>query len=829
MNNLEYLPLQLKHKVINRWRISKTQEEVVRFTPMTMQGDINKWLVEGFSINENPCKLEFIEKRTGNIPELKTDITRDDEIYFPWGNPNVERSGFWFVPTYIKSYAYTYLECSYDQKAILELKTCGGMALWINDDFITDFTPFTRNVEGNTQVAVELKKGLNKMSVCFDDLAERDTYYYFRVDYLGKDDVKIILPNDESDKKINSEINEIKEIEEMLSSAYFICDTVKEGEVTLQISNKLSKDVEFEFTYRTAQLTDNDSKKKSKVILKIGENSLELGDASNFPMGFNFIDLNTNIGDVKIEKRVCIQIYNIDLKDIKETSNIKERKAEALKFIAKHGDFNIHKALAILTTGGDAGEAEKIILRGIDGINKRRDCSDFYLIALFRIWKDYRKTNTFSEEVWSQVKDCILNFRYWIDEPGDDVMWFFSENHSLLFHSCELLASQLFKDEIFTNSNKDGNYHREKSEALLKNWFERFLMEGLAEWNSSAYMPIDVVGVLGIYDLAESKELRELSKKAMDLIYYLIAVNSHNGVMATTCGRCYEKELKGHYVAGTSSLLWIGYDIGYLNEYSISNVSLCISSYQPPKEYEDYLVVKNRKNYVFKNEQGVDGYAKVYTYKATEFVLSSIYNFRPGKKGYQEHVVQGFIDPETQVFINHPGQLHDFGEGRPGFWAGNGYLPSVLQYKGLCVLIFKIDEKHDVDYTHAYFPSNKFDEVRFAGNWVFARKGKAYLGIYAENGIILQNHGFNKDKELISKGINNVWLLRMSNDDEFNSFDNFASLMSKVDIKVSEKLDISMQEPIYGSISASFDECLIVEGKKQEFGAVGVNGQIEYI
>ena len=73
MNNLEYLPLQLKHKVINRWRISKTQEEVVRFTPMTMQGDINKWLVEGFSINENPCKVEFIAKRTGNIPKLKTE------------------------------------------------------------------------------------------------------------------------------------------------------------------------------------------------------------------------------------------------------------------------------------------------------------------------------------------------------------------------------------------------------------------------------------------------------------------------------------------------------------------------------------------------------------------------------------------------------------------------------------------------------------------------------------------------------------------------------------------------------------------------------------
>ena len=824
MNNLEYAPLSLKHKVINRWKISKLEEEIVRFTPMTMQGDINKWLVEGFSINENPCKAEFRDKRIGNPPELMTIINNYTEIYFPWGNPAVERSGFWFVPTYLKSYAFTYIQCNYEQKVLLDLKTCGGMTLWINDNFITDFTPFTRNVEANTQVEVELKKGLNKFSVFFDDLAERDTYYYFRIDYLGQDDVKIVLPLEENDNNKG----EINELELMLSNAYFINDTVKEGELTLQICNTLNRDVEFEVSHQTAQLTDNESKKKSIAILKKDKNSLNLGRVNNFTMGFNFLKLVTSIGSVTITKEVCNEIYNIDSADIKESSNIKQRKIEALKYIAKQGDFNIHKALAILSTGGNVIEAQNIILRGIDGINKRRDCSDFYLISLFRIWKEYRETKTFSEEFWSQVKECILNFRYWIDELGDDVMWFFSENHSLLFHSCELLASQIFEQEIFTNSNREGKYHKEKSEALLKHWFERFLVEGLAEWNSSAYIPIDVVGILNIYDLAESKELRELAKKSMDLIYYLLAVNSHNGVMATTCGRCYEKEIKGHYGAGTTSLLWIGYGFGYLNNFSISNVTLCISNYVPPKVYEDYLLIKDGKNYVYKNEQGYDGYAKVYTYKTTDFVLSSIYNFGPGKKGYQEHVVEGFIDPETQVFINHPGQLYDFGKGRPSFWAGNGYLPKVLQYKGLCVLIFRINEEHDADYTHAYFPLNKFDEIKSTDNWYFAKKGSAYIGIYAKNGITLQDHGFNKNKELVSMGINNLWLLRMSNDGEFNSFDNFVKKTSKIEITVSENLELKFQEPIYGSISASFDNCLMVEGKEQEFGKVGVNGVIEY-
>jgi len=31
-----------------------------------------------------------------------------------------------------------------------------------------------------------------------------------------------------------------------------------------------------------------------------------------------------------------------------------------------------------------------------------------------------------SDRLKSVIKDAALNYRYWIDEPGDDVMWFFS-------------------------------------------------------------------------------------------------------------------------------------------------------------------------------------------------------------------------------------------------------------------------------------------------------------------------------------------------------------------------------------------------------------------
>ena len=35
---------------------------------------------------------------------------------------------------------------------------------------------------------------------------------------------------------------------------------------------------------------------------------------------------------------------------------------------------------------------------------------------------------------------AILGYRYWMDEPGNDVQWYFSENHALLFHTAAYLA-----------------------------------------------------------------------------------------------------------------------------------------------------------------------------------------------------------------------------------------------------------------------------------------------------------------------------------------------------------------------------------------------------
>lgn len=831
-NEARYKPLRLKHQSINRWRIGQTIEQRVRFEPMTMDGDINAWLLEGFAIHENPCRKEFVTKRRENTPEPPGRMEGDagtgggadsepSELYFPWGNPRVERSGFWMVPTHLSTYAVTQIHSPRAHKSKLKLITCGSITLWINGKLVDDFTPFTRNHEAEKEIEVEWMEGIHTVAVCFEDLAERDTQYYFRLDYMGTEDIDIVLPLGGDVKE-----EEVRQLENALSEAYFSRDTVFSGPVVLNIRNPLNREIPFRLRFGSDIFGDLQSK---DAVLPARAEAMELGQAEDFGMGYKYIELSARIGSLSIKKRLGVQIYPESALEFMTEGDIRARKDAALKTIAQYGEPNIHTALALLKTDGSVEAAEAMIRVGMEGINSRADCSDFFLVSLFRIWQDYRDSGLFSEAFWEEMRECILNFRYWMDEPGDDVMWFFSENHALLFHTCELLAGQLFPEGHFRNSGETGAQHQAKAESRLKEWFERFMAEGLAEWNSSAYFPIDAVGFIQLHDLAQSPEIRRMAKEALDLLYYYMTLNSHRGVLASTYGRSYEKELKGHYIVGTSSMCWIGYGIGYLNNYSFSNVSLCLSEYAPPEAYRKYLTLGKDERFIFRFEQGIGGYAKLYNYKTGRYSLSSIADFKPGQPGYQEHVMHLTFGPEANLWVNHPGELAVHGSGRPSYWAGNGYLPKVGQYKGLGILLYQINPKHDVHFTHAYFPTGIFDEYAERNGWYFARSGDSYAAIYAANGLRLQQHGPDRGKELLSDGLNNAWIIRVSDQDESGSFEQFIERIAGIAITAEGGQHLALNDPDYGKVELQWDRPIIVNGEEQLIEGFGIQGKLEYL
>ena len=93
-------------------------------------------------------------------------------------------------------------------------------------------------------------------------------------------------------------------------------------------------------------------------------------------------------------------------------------------------------------------------------INNRYDCSDFSLLFLLRLYMECKDVLPQSNK--DTIRNTFLNFKYWMDEPGEDSMCYWSENHQLIFAVCEYLAGLEWKEEIFTNSGMTGEEHRVK-------------------------------------------------------------------------------------------------------------------------------------------------------------------------------------------------------------------------------------------------------------------------------------------------------------------------------------------------------------------------------
>ena len=347
--------------------------------------------------------------------------------------------------------------------------------------------------------------------------------------------------------------------------------------------------------------------------------------------------------------------------------------------MSEYGDGNLQKVIAIIENKGEYSKIKEILDFETDAINRRFDCSDFRMPALVWLYKKYR--DCFTEDDQKKMKESILNYRYWLDEPGNDVMWWFSENHALSFHVSELLAGELFKEEIFPNSGLTGLEHTEKAKKLLNEWFSNFFLYGYGEWNSAVYIPIDLIGCFALYELAEDGEIKEKARCVLDHSFEIMAFNSFKGVMTSSHGRIYEKELKGRRTTESTALNQIAWGEGYINQSIMSTVFFCVSSYEPPEKLLEYEKWEHTRRLIINNIQGKEK-VNLYMCKTKDYSISSALDYRKGKNGHQEHIFQLNItkNHDIQFWINHPGEKELNGAGRPSYWAGNGTVPMVEQY-----------------------------------------------------------------------------------------------------------------------------------------------------
>ena len=387
-------------------------------------------------------------------------------------------------------------------------------------------------------------------------------------------------------------------------------------------------------------------------------------------------------------------------------------------------------------------------------IENRMDCADFMTTALVRYLKEYG----FPEDLQGELRRVMLGFRYWMDEPGQDGMCFWSENHTLMFFETAYFFGGFYPDEVFRRSGLTGLALRERGRRRIAEWLADVNREGFDEFNSTVYTPITFAALLNLVDYAEP-DLADPAARACDRLLRQMARHVYRGVVFSPMGRVYN----GVLAPWRESLQALAHaaDPAAPDVYNEWLSVLATTRYRFPDDLRAIMAETGDFTYPTSN-------AVVQLRKTPDYLLTSVQSprrdgvdrswqpdereeakdhflyvkslnehfhgttqFQPGEYGYQQHLWTAALDTDLLVFANHPGQTCDAEtEVRPGYWYGNGVIPALRQQGRVLGAVYCIPADCPIQFTHLYWDAAKFDETRTAGGWLLGRRGESYLGVW---------------------------------------------------------------------------------------------------
>jgi hypothetical protein len=397
-------------------------------------------------------------------------------------------------------------------------------------------------------------------------------------------------------------------------------------------------------------------------------------------------------------------------------------------------------------------------------------------------------------------------------------MYMGSENHRFLFHVAEWLAGLLFPTEEFTNSRQNGLFHSQKGYVYITEWLRQRGRFGFDEWHSNSYYPICIAPLINVYDFAShegQQKLRQMTGAVLDYMFFNLAADSLNGVLGTTHGRSYGIYVKYPDFEGTSPTSWLLFGVGSVSTGSdgMGPVTVASSPYQLPKiladiATDDQAVVESkiRQGIVRTNARHAD----FVVYRTPDYLISGLQDHRKGEFESSTHVAQVTLGNKVVIFWSCP---HTSGEGsglRPDYWSGSTTLPRVIQHRNVMSLTWRLTWRAWM--SHCFFEQERFDEVRFSGNWAFGRVRRGYVGIYSQNGFTVGDEGQYAGRELQCAAQENTWLVECGREADWGSFDAFVAALKTVSVEAKDGV-IMYVSPSVGEFVTGWDVKPTVNGE----------------
>ena len=742
-------------------------------------------MIEGYFDVEYPVRREFLKKRLKKIIDYREVEMK--YVYSAFEGESVDLSSFISTPHHLECWAKTFIQCEVDTTYQFNLKTCGGIRIWVNGELQVSFDPFSRNHGVSKKIDLKFTKGKNEVFIYFDDLAERDVMYSFQLTSCSENNIEGYIP-------LSYEHQKLDKVEAYLSSLYTETDCYTSGEINLISPNPETlipwvKELRVRINPKTLEVNKDMQDgnitefKVEDYFVPITTGQICIGKVESFnTAGLTKCEIGIKMADNSyVTRKLVFAVYNEEkFKHIITAESLSERKREALDYFSTLDLEDVNVGLVKLLLGKELRYDSKLnqyldFATAFSLIEAKGDCADFVLAPILAILTKF--PDKFPENLKVEIERLSLKFRYWIDEPGTDVMWYFSENHALLFHVAQYFAGYLFPNGYFSESNKNGSAVYEIGKTRLKEWFDNFFKYGFSEWNSITYLPIDLIGFFSLYIAAPDEEIKTLSKKALDFTFEIIAINFYKGMLASTYGRVYEHNLKAGPLGEITSLTKVAWGSGYFNNALRATALFAISNYEPSTKLNAYKELKANEYLKAEYIQGVNK-VQTYQFKTADYSISSAINYIPYSLGHQQHMINIALESgKTQFWINHPGERTFSGENRPSYWAGNGMMPYIYQYKNIAMMQYKISDDL-VDFIHLYLPYWEIDEVEQRGNWLFLNKGGCYCAVFFSNGYMIVQENAVAKREVKSFGREHALIVKCSSKAECGSFLNFISNMT---------------------------------------------------
>jgi hypothetical protein len=499
-----------------------------------------------------------------------------------------------------------------------------------------------------------------------------------------------------------------------------------------------------------------------------------------------------------------------------------------------------------------------------DFVSKRWDTSDFSLQSLARILYEHREKITDTD--YNTIKKSFVEFKYWMDQPGQDSMCYWSENHQILFSASEYLAGQYWPEQTFTNTGLSGREHMTMARARILTWLEQRWLYGYTEWYSNTYYVEDIAPLANLIDFADDQEIVIKAQIVLDLLLHDVATQSYKGTFIASSGRMYENGKRygdKNSMQATIDSIWdparwghkpkerIGMDLNfvYVNNYEVPPVIKAIGEDDSRElvikattglnlselaerdligtqdrqimmqwameSFSNSIIIENSIDYIQQNNMFANEFlndfkyfnlgvltktgllaplsdylkpvtngvaiqrANTYNYRTPDYMVTSAQAYHPGSYGDQQHLWNATLSRTVSVFTTHPAKPLSEGGAlglSPNYWVGSGRFPHVAQEENVVLNIYDIPtepgfmEASVEAYTHAHFPTERFDEVIIDGNYAFGRTNNTYAALIGKNTLAFKNGTMD---DLIQQGRNTFWIFEAGSQSSDNSFDQF--------------------------------------------------------